>query len=237
MGTRASRWISLWTAVAAVALVGTAPPARAGQLTIEFDFTSSVVSLGMVSIPPDGSLTAASATLTLPASGSATVSAGPVRLESFLVAGTIDFFTGFLNLTHITGSFTMSLNGTGLGTFNATSDTALITRDFRAFLGLRLDCSGILLCGNFPISANGSGTLNNTFPFAIQNVSVPGAASIATTLTVTLNGGGTAMFDIQGIEVSRTFVPEPDRLALLGAGVAALFSLGALRARGPRRRP
>ncbi|HXK23726.1 MAG TPA: hypothetical protein VMS55_13725 [Myxococcota bacterium] len=62
--------------------------ARAGQISVQFDFRGSTVSLlgGLIQVPPDGSVTAASGTLVASGLGSAAPVAGPAALQGFGMA-------------------------------------------------------------------------------------------------------------------------------------------------------
>ena len=97
----------------AAALLLAAPSAWADSITIDFDLTSSSISLlgGILDIPPDGSLTSATAQLTVPASSLTSALAGSAQLSALDLAATINGTIGGSIL--ITGGFTASQIGGG----------------------------------------------------------------------------------------------------------------------------
>jgi len=221
-------------------LLGAAAPARAGTLTVEFDFTGSSFSINglvfPVSIPPNGSFTAAGAVVHLPAAGPLTPSNGPASLESFGLDVTVDL--PVLSLFTITGNFSLVQSGLAAGTFNAANGVALIDQALHVDQFLRIGCTAASpgLCPP-PIQS----TINEALgilTLPIAGLSVNGAATIISTITVTTNAAGTVtgMFHLVGTEVSRTFVPEPPRgLGLAAGGVALVALAGSRRRRGARR--
>ncbi len=203
--------------------LGAATPAAAGELTVEFDFTQSTLTIGGVSIPPSGSITSAGTTIMIPADGTVTPVSGPASFTGFRFNGTVNVPIGIF-LSAVVGDFTVTQVGTAFGTFNAAGSLGLVTSDLSVFFGLQLSCIGGLCPPGFPVTSTSTNSVNGTLPFSVNNLSVSGGATIANVITFTVNGT-TVVVDLVGTEVTRTFVPEPGRLALLGAGVAALVAL------------
>ena len=95
--------------------------------------------------------------------------------------------------------------------------------------GVMADCFGLLCPPIFPLTVLGSQSANETVFFPINNVSVPGAATIMTDVTLTFNGVE-ALLNIVGEEVTRT-VPEPNGGLAFLAGLAGVAGAWWLRGR------
>ena len=120
--------------------------ASAGEVTIQFDFTGSTLSIlgGVITIPPGGTITAASGNATFLATGPTQISAGPARLEALDVdaacTGVGCPFIGTFPI-NIAGNFTVS--------------------NLNAVVGNLATLSAATLMATLPISLSGfSGVLN-----------------------------------------------------------------------------
>lgn len=210
-----------------VALVLLPSAAHAGEIEINFDLTGTSVSAlgGALSIPPAGTISAASWKITVPGTGSVTPSGGAATFESLTIDATIG--TNILGAS-ITGFLVASQVGTGMGTLNPALSLLQIQPVFFLDVDIFADCSGfgcIFLPDVFPISLNGTQTLNTVLGVAASGLSTLGNAMLSGTLTFTFNTI-TATVMLVGTEVSRTFLPEPTQLVQLGAGGLALLALG-----------
>jgi hypothetical protein len=199
---------------------------QAGTVTVEFDFTGSSVAIlgGFIDVPPDGSISAGSGLLEVEAAGSATPSGGPARLSNLSLAGTLDKNGLGVN---ITGAIAATQPGTANGNLTA----GLGSLSFNPFL---MNFTGFANCSN---TGPGSGCtvlgLPTTFTgpktFTLTSLGVSSLASVGNaglngTFTFT-RGGFTAVLNLVGNEVSRTFVPEPNTFGLLALGLAGVAAL------------
>ena len=198
--------------------------ARAGELTIQFDFSGSTLSLlgGILTIPPGGSITAASGSATFLANGPTLISAGPARLEALDLVATID--QNVLGQAHVTGDIgvqqLVSPTGGGLsaGLGNAVFYNILLDVDVAA------NCvgAGCPFLATFPLNIAGNftvGALNAT----VGNLATPSAATMMAVVPISLSGFS-GVLNLVGSEVSRSFnpVPEPGTLGALSLGLVAL---------------
>jgi len=218
--------------VTAVILLLAAPSARAGTITIDFDLTSSSIALlgGILNIPPDGSITAASAQVTVQASNLTSPSAGAAQLGNLMVVATVNGTVGSAVL--LTGGFSAAQNGGGAGSLSGgLANLAMAT--------LTLNLNGLVNCigglcsaiGTFPVSAvNSASVLTGIGNLGIGGLGTLGAATLNGVLSFTI-GGATAVLSMVGQEVSRTYVPEPNTFALVGLGMLGLAGLGWRRTR------
>jgi hypothetical protein len=196
---------------------------QAAKIQVEFDLAGSSVSVlgGFIDIPPDGSVTSGSAQLEFQALGSATPIAGPAKFKNAQLAGTIA--KSGLGVD-ITGAVGMTQPGTGNGNLTA----GLSSASFNPFL---VNFTGFANCAN---TGSGSGCTVLGLPTTFTGpklVSLPslgvgqlasvGNATLQGTFTFTL-GGFTAVLDLVGSEVSRTFIPEPNTFGLLALGLAGV---------------
>lgn len=212
---------------ALLALLVLAPLAgRADMIEIEFDLTGSSVSAvgGLINVPPDGMITAASATIAVPGSGSVTASAGPASLRSLILDLTVD--ASVFGST-VMGGATATQFAPAFGTLTGGLGVLSLTQSLFVEATGAFDCSG-LLCGaigTFPATFNGTQTFQPPLGLGVSGLGTAGAAQLAGTITLSL-AGQTAVLSIVGAETSRTFVPEPShlvQLAAAGALVALLF--------------
>ena len=120
--------------LASFVVLGFASGAEANRLSIEFDFTNSVLTFSGISIPPSGGFTSAGAILIIPSNGSTSVQNGPATLRSWRFNGTVDHPFGFFSV--IEGTFTLTQLGSAYGTFDAAGGTAFISQDLNVFFGL-----------------------------------------------------------------------------------------------------
>jgi hypothetical protein len=208
--------------VAAVAsLVLLASTARAGQLTVNFDFSGSSVAIlgGFITVPPDGSITNASGQVVLTAAGPLTVTAGPAQLSNLAFAGTIAKNSLGVNINGAIGA-TQPLAATGS---LSTGLNHLVFSPFQLnFTGFANCTSTGPGCGVLELPA----TFNDPKTFtiaslAVGNLGINGAAFLNGSFDFTI-GGFTAVLNLVGNEVSRTFVPEPNTFGLVALGLAGL---------------
>lgn len=217
-----------------VALVGIASDSRAGQVVVDFDFSgSSIVLPSLASIPPDGTITSAGASFTIPAAGPVTVSAGPAELDAFEIRASVDVvFGGFPSTTSISGSVTQSQQGSALGNFVGGGIQGIASlQTVQLFTRIALDCDGGILnqCNSLGLPATSSGTSTvQALSFVINNLGVSGGATIMKTITFS-GSSGTGMIFLTGTETSRTFLPEPGHYTLMATGIAGLAGLSRLR--------
>ena len=103
------------------------------------------------------------------------------------------------------------------------------------FVSAHLDCIGFLGClfGDFPITIVGTNPPppGQAFTITLSGLNTPGAGNVGGTMPISLppeteNGSTfTGTVFLNGNEVSRTYVPEPDALVQLIAGAVALAGL------------
>lgn len=212
---------------AATALLLLLPMAsHAGKLTVQFDFTGSSVAIlgGFINVPPDGSIGAASGQVEFGAAGNATPTAGPAFLSNLALSGTLAK-SGFG--VNVSGAIGATQPGTASGNLTA----GLGNLNFNPFL---LNLSGFANCAN-----TGTGTgctvlgLPTTFTgpklftltgLGVSNLSSVGGAALNGSFSFTL-GGFTAVLNLVGNEVSRSFIPEPNTFGLLALGLAGVAAM------------
>jgi hypothetical protein len=218
--------------VTAVTLILAAPSARAGTITIDFDLTGSSIALlgGILNIPPDGSITAASAQVTVQGSDLTNASAGAAHLGNLMLTATINGTVGSAVL--LTGGFSANQVGGGAGALSsglANLNVAALTLNVNGLV----NCFGGLCpaLGTFPISAvNSLSVLTGIGSMGIGGLGTLSAATLNGILSLTI-GGNTAVLSLVGQEVNRTYIPEPNTFALVGLGVLGLAGLGWRRTR------
>jgi hypothetical protein len=218
--------------VTAVVLFLAATSARAGNITIDFDLTGSSVSLlgGILNIPPDGSITSASAQVTVQGSSATNATAGAAQITNLVLMATINGTVG--GAVSITGGFTASQVGGGAGSLTAgllNVNVSTITFNLNGLV----NCFGGLCpaLGTFPVSAvNSLSVLTGLGGFGIGGIGSLGAATLNAVLALSI-GGNSAVVSLVGQEIGRTFIPEPNSFALVGLGMLGLAGFGARRRR------
>lgn len=223
--------------------------ATADTVEINFDFSNSIMSfLGLITIPPDGTIHAMSATTILPAvqtSGGATsVQTGSAQLKGLMVDMTLSAAVGFGTL--ITGPVIVSQVGTSTGPFTNTQSVMFggtgTGLGMSLYVNAYLRCVGLFcgLIGDFPVSIMGTNPAppGQTFTITLASLNTPGAANVGGTMPISIPPETTAgnpftgTVFLAGSEVSRTFVPEPGSFAQLTSGVVVLAGLSRRRRRG-----
>jgi hypothetical protein len=215
--------------IAALAILLAAPGARAGTITIDFDLSSSVISIlgGIITIPPDGTVTSASATVSVNGSGITNPVAGAAAMTGLTLKATVDATVG--GSVVITGGFTGTQVGSATGSLTG-GLANLVVGTLTLGLTGGIDCFGGLCpaIGTFPIVITGLHAITG-----VNNIGVGGFGSLsAATLNAILNltiGGNAAVINLIGSEVSRTFtpsVPEPNTFAMFGLGIVGLAGIG-----------
>jgi hypothetical protein len=205
--------------------------------------------LGLITIPPDGTINSMGSTTILPAAktggGATSIQTGSAQLRSLTANMTLDAALGLFG-TRITGPVIVSQVGTSTGPFTNTqtvmfggtgngTGTGNGNIGMSLFVSAHLECFGPFcgLIGNFPVSIVGTNPPppGQAFTISLSGLNTPGAANVGGTMPISLppeteNGSpftGTVFLD--GNEVSRTYVPEPDALVQLIAGAVALAGL------------
>jgi len=206
--------------------------ARADAIEIEFDLTGSTISAvgGLINIPPDGTINAASMKLRVSGSGSLTPLPGPASIRSLGLDVTV--FAPLLSAT-VTGFVMATQNGMAHGTLSALLGKFNLTDSLLVDASGLFDCTGALcgLFGTFPISINGTQTITPPFGLTLNGLSTLGGAVAAGALALSL-ASQTAVVNLAGVEVARTFIPEPSRVLQLAAAAALVAVLFARRGRG-----
>ncbi|MBW1685930.1 MAG: PEP-CTERM sorting domain-containing protein, partial [Deltaproteobacteria bacterium] len=201
-------------------------------MTIAFDFTATTVQLlgGTVNIPPDGAILAATGLLTVDATSLSSPTPGGSAVLSALV---IDTSVAASPIGQsVTGSVTTTQNGTATGIVSPGLGNVELAADSLAFdLSGGLDCAGPLcnLIGDFPVVLGGTETVAGIVSLAVLGLDTPGIAAVSASWGLNLDGLN-GVFDLSGVETSRSFVPEPSTASLLLLGLGAI----AARRRGCR---
>lgn len=215
------RYVALAAALFAVV---TGSDARANSITIDFDFSgSSVSALGLINIPPNGSILAASASLTIPGAGVVTPSAGAASFSNLFLQATID-----ANIfgAQVDGFVTASQIGAAAASLLPGLASVVVMPPAVLSVSASVDCAG-LLCGlvpiTFPLTVMGPQTLAAGFTLMATNLSVSGLAALTGMFALTFDGNEVTV-NLVGTEVGRSFMamPEPSTALLAGAGLAAL---------------
>jgi hypothetical protein len=202
---------------------------------------------GIVTVPPGGTVSPLS-TVTVVFSGvsSSGISAGPINMQSFFIAGTIN--SSPLGLVNVTGNFqgtqavgpsgtggTWTPGGVAGGVLTPGLAQATLTQALYVYLNAYANCAGALCAlvngGNWPVSISSVQTIAGLPPMPLANLnSVGNAALSAPGLVISLNGIP-ATINLVGTEVTRTFVPEPGSGLLVASALVGLAALVRLRRR------
>jgi hypothetical protein len=204
-------------------------PARAGHVTVTFDFSGSSVSLlgGLLQIPPDGSIGPASGQLVVNALGSATPLAGPAQIQNFNLAGSVNA-VAFGNT--ITGNLALNQIGAPVpGSLTPGLAQVVFGAPMQISRAGGINCVGPT-CGilSLPVALTGTQLLNLA-AMPIANLGLVGGAFVNGSFAITL-AGLTGTLQLVGSEVSRVYVPEPHSAGLLLLGLVGLAGWRARRA-------
>lgn len=144
---------------------------------------------------------------------------GQFLLENLAATGTVS--KTIPGTAAISGTYAASQVGTLSGMLAPGLDGGLFSNPLSLFLDVDVDCtgSGCALLG-FPISELGTSLLNIGL-LAVDDLGIPGGARIEVSVPIEI-GGVLGTLDLVGVEVSRTFIPEPGTLALLALGLGVL---------------
>ena len=217
----------LWSAVA----LTIAMPAQSGTLSIDFDFTGSTVTLlgGVVTVPPDGSVTAGSGTIDFLADDlSQQAISGAAQLDNASLAVSLN--KDLLGLALITGSINGAQSGSASGSLNAALTQVTLLSPLQVLYTGTVLCTGTGCggVGTFPV------VLNTVLSFlggvGVGNLASTGNATLNATLPFSL-AGFTGILQLSGVETSRTFVPEPNTFGLVGFGLIAFGAAARARQR------
>ncbi|MFP8878405.1 MAG: PEP-CTERM sorting domain-containing protein [Myxococcota bacterium] len=220
---------------AALTVILTAPGARAGTITIDFDLSNSVVSIlgGVIVIPPGGSITSAAATVTIQGSSISDPVAGEAALSNLnLQASVNQTIAGIANLT---GSFSGSQVGAANGSLSAGLGK-LVINTVTMNLSALINCAPAGPCGilgSFPISVMSTSPITGVGSLGVGGFGTFGNGTLNAILSVTI-AGNPARINLVGQEVSRTFmptVPEPSTFGMFGLGMLGLAGLSGRRSR------
>ena len=186
---------------------------------------------GAIQIPPDGSITSASALLVAQSAGTAPtlqVAPGTAKLWNLTLAATINATVGG---NVVTGGITANALNAAAGSLTAgLNNAALNDPGFALSLNGMINCAGAgCTVLGLPVTFSGGQVLNlGSVPIgSINNV---GNATMNGLFSLTI-GGFTAVLNLVGTEVGRTYVPEPNTFGLVAAGMAGIATLRAQRRR------
>jgi hypothetical protein len=225
--------------------------AQADTVGIDFDFSNSTtISLGTITIPPDGTIHSMGATTILPAiktgGGATSVQTGSAQLKNLTLDMTVD--AGTVGLAAVTGTVIVSQVGTSTGPLTNTQSIMFggagtgTSAGMSLFISAHLRCTGFAcgLVGNFPVTVVGTNPppTGQAFTIFLGGLNTPGSANVDGTLPfslppqTSLGSPTTGTIFLMGNEVSRTYeVPEPGSLAQLIPGAIALAGLSRRRRR------
>ena len=166
-------------------VISSASAANAASVQIDFDFTSTTITVaGLLSIPPDGSIMSAAASVTAPAAGITTISSGSITFSGLTIDATVS--GGAPLFAFITGSVLASQIGTAMGSLTAGLAQAAVFAP--AFLNVTggLDCAGILCggIGTFPVNLTGNPDHQRHVHARREQHHVSGGATVMGTLTL-----------------------------------------------------
>ena len=212
-----------FVAFAALVCFAHASPAAADSTLIEFDFTAnSFISIlgGVIVTPPDGTMDSGSARLEIEATDATSfVGGGFATLDLLNFAGTVA--KNVAGVADIAGPYSGAQVGSLGGNLNLGLDEVTFGSDLMVDLNVVFGCTGSG-CGTlgFPISEVGISALTMS-ALPIADLEILGGASIQTAIPLTLDGVQ-GVLNLHGVEVSRSFVPEPGTFASVAIGLAML---------------
>ena len=231
------RAIPLSVALWSLAWMVAATAAQGGTLTVEFDLTGSTIDIlgGGVVIPPEGSITTGSVQLIVQASDIQSPMLGLGSFDSLTFDVDVD---GDILGNAITGSVAARQTGSAAGSLTklpggpwilSTGGSPVLEID------ASIDCTGpnCASIGSFPISVAdvyASLIWENVW---VTGLATPGAAAFATAVPFSL-AGFEGEIAVVGVEVDRSYIPEPTVAALLGMGLLAFGGLCGRLGRGRR---
>jgi hypothetical protein len=210
-------------AVLLVVAVGASPAAAQLSERITFDFRSgSTISLlgGTIVTPPDGTLDFARARVLVDATAPGVyVPGGAFVLDGTTIDGTVA--KQISGVADIGGHFMASQVGSLSGVLAPGQDGGQFASSLALDLDVMIDCTGTG-CSALGMPINDVGLSLLSIPFLpVTDLGVPGSARIETSIPIEIDGVlGT--LDLVGVEVSRTFVPEPGTFALVAVGLGIL---------------
>jgi hypothetical protein len=201
---------------------------------ITFDFTgSSFISLlgGTIVTPPDGTMDIGVADIYVEASAPGVyVPGGVFLLDGMKVAGTIA--KNVAGQADVTGTYSASQVSALAGTLAPGLTGGEFSSDLALYMNTQIGCTGTA-CGllGFPVSDVGVSLFSVTF-LPVSGIGVPGFAQINASFAIEVDGVlGT--LDLVGVEVARSFIPEPGTFVLVASGFGILAASRRRRARSP----
>jgi len=217
-------------AVATVlAVLLASPSARAGSIGIDFDLSNSVISIlgGILTIPPDGSIASATATVTIQGSSLSNPTPGAAALSDLTLQASVDGTVG--GVVTLTGDIAATQVGSAPGSLTAGLGNLMIS-SLSLNLSALINCTGGLCpaVGTFPISVMTITPISGVGNLGVGGFGTIGNATLNAILAITLSGNS-AVINLVGQEISRTFtpsVPEPGTFGMLALGLLGLAGLG-----------
>ncbi len=212
-----------------------ASPVQAGTIKIDFDLSNSIISIlgGILTIPPDGSITASTASVTIQGNSITTPVAGAASLSNLSLQATVNGTVGGSVL--LTGNITGTQVGAAAGVLTGgLANLAIGTLTLN--LSALINCTPAGPCsilGTFPISVMSLTPITGVSSLGVGGLGTFGNGTLNAILSITI-GGNSALITLVGQEISRTFtpsVPEPGTFGMFGLGMLGLAAMGWRRSR------